>query len=286
MCFVNVSCNKETARETEKSIYTENTEPSKTSLPEKTAEPQKTEDVVGEKIKEFNEIFTSQLSGIEGNIQWKYKIFGTDIESGEGSGAVHSASVIKIFIMEYAFMLSEKGEIDFSEKISYDTIANFVEKMIIYSDNDATNVLIDYFGMEKLNVFFKESGYVDTEINRKMLDETSRKNGIDNFTSANDVFRFLYKLYLNRDVYPYREMLEIMKKNHGKGKIADFIPEEVSVANKPGENDDIDNDIGIIFTDNGDVAIAVFCTDIHDKPTAQKAISTIGELIYKKILDV
>ncbi len=58
--------------------------------------------------------------------------------------------------------------------------------MICLSDNTATNILIDYIGMDKINECIKEKGFTGTVLGRKMMDAEARKAGKDNFTTPKD----------------------------------------------------------------------------------------------------
>ena len=93
-----------------------------------------------------------------------------------------SASVIKVLIMEYAQCLNAKNELDLQETLHGDTINGLVVRMIQQSDNEATNILIDYFGMDNLNAYFMEQGYKDTELQGKMLGFDSRISGKESYT--------------------------------------------------------------------------------------------------------
>ncbi|WP_255222755.1 serine hydrolase, partial [Shouchella clausii] len=59
--------------------------------------------------------------------------------------------------------------------------------MIIVSDNTATNLIIELLGIEKINQLFKDLGFNNTSLNRKMMDFEALKNGIDNTTTARDM---------------------------------------------------------------------------------------------------
>lgn len=214
-----------------------------------------------------DEIF-SLFENLGGNVQIGYKVFGGDECGIRGEGAVPSASVIKIFIMDYIFTLADKE----GEELS-DSTYSLLKNMIIYSDNDATNTLIDKYKMDNINAFIKEEGYSDTYLQRKMLDEEARHSGRDNLTSAKDVLKFLEKLYENQDVPRNKRMLEILMEQTRRNKIPRLLPGSVRVANKTGEHDNIENDIGIVFSDKCDVAMVFLCTEISDKGYAQSLIS-------------
>jgi cell wall-associated NlpC family hydrolase len=179
-----------------------------------------------------------------------------------------SASVIKVFIMEYLY---DKGRIN--ESAGGQSVKNLVEQMITASDNNATNILIDHIGMDTLNQFFKEKGYSNTKLQRKML-----ASGSENLTSLNDTMSFLKKLYQNRNSEPYSSMLSTMKRQQIKTKIPSKI--SVPVANKTGELGSVENDIGIVFSDNP-FAIVVLTNEVSNSASVRSGIGSLAKEAMK-----
>lgn len=179
-----------------------------------------------------------------------------------------SASVIKVFIMEYIY---DKGRIN--ESAGGQSVRSLVEQMITVSDNNATNTLIDHIGMDTLNQFFKEKGYSNTKLQRKML-----ASGSENLTSLNDTMAFLKKLYQNRDKEPYSSMLETMKRQQVRTKIPSQISE--TVANKTGELGSVENDIGIVFG-NKPYAIVVLTNDVSNSENVRSGIGSLAKEAMK-----
>jgi beta-lactamase class A len=201
--------------------------------------------------------------------------------SSNNSAQTPSASVIKVFIMEYAFSLVSKGELASDALMGGSTLDALVRTMIQDSNNDATNTLIEVFGMEALNAFFASKGYADTALQRRMLDYAARAAGRENYTSLNDCLSFLETLYQNRAVYPYSEMLEIMKGQNVRTKIPMGLPYGISVANKTGELDDVENDIGIVFSEESDFALVALTYRPFSTDGARSAIAELARVSYE-----
>ena len=189
------------------------------------------------------------------------------------SAKTPSASVIKVFIMEYAFFLSSQSLLDLGETLNGNTFLHLISIMIQRSDNEATNALINYFGMDTLNAFFLEQGYSDTVLERRMLDFERRLAGFENYTSISDCMSFLNKLYARQDEEPYRQMLEIMKGQQVRTKIPLRLPSGVISANKTGELDNVENDIGIVFTEHDPFAIVILTNGVHNTASMRNAIA-------------
>ena len=73
----------------------------------------------------------------------------------------------------------------------------------------------------------------------------SNENG-ENYTSAIDCCEFLKKVYLNQCNHSL-EMLRYLKQQERTDKIPAGVPDEVEVANKTGELNDVENDAALIL---------------------------------------
>ncbi|MBO0456593.1 serine hydrolase [Enterococcus hulanensis] len=174
-----------------------------------------------------------------------------------------SASVIKVFIMEYLYYKGRTGETAGSQSVQ-----SLIERMITVSDNDATNILIDHVGMETLNKFFSENGYSNTKLQRKMLAQ-----GNENYTSLQDCMNFLRKLYENQGNPKHSAMLETMKRQQIRSKIPSQL--DVPVANKTGELPTVENDVGIVFS-NRPYAIVVLTNNVSNSQEIRTGIGNLA----------
>lgn len=198
--------------------------------------------------------------------------------TNDNNNSLISASVIKVFIMEYIFT----KQFDLSSIISGETLENLAYRMITVSDNEATNILIDYLGMENLNAYFLEKGYSNTKLERKMLDTTAQDQGLENYTSLEDTMKFLKNIYAQKDSYPYSKMLNIMLNQQIKTKIPSKLNGSVSVANKTGELVGVENDIGIVFASNP-FAIVVLTNGVYNSDALREAIGNITLTAVNKV---
>ena len=228
-------------------------------------------------------IFNRNFASCSGRVSYAYHNYESGESFTHNSQRMKSASVIKLFIMEYAYSLIESGELLPDTPVSGSRVSALIESMITVSDNNATNALISYFTMDKLNAYFADSGYSDTSLGRKMLDFEAQKKGNDNFTSANDVMKFLNKLYSNKDKSPYSDMLDVLSRQKISTKIRRDMPANVKICNKTGELSDVENDAGIVFTENGDFAV-VFIVNSSDSGNVQNIIAKTTRRLYDDII--
>jgi beta-lactamase class A len=204
-----------------------------------------------------------------------------ELYSNDASPRMSAASVIKVFIMYYAYEQIAQGVLSESDHIAGQTVRRLIELMIQHSDNTATNTLITHFGMDTISQFVFEQGYTDTVLQRRMLDMQARAAGRDNYTSTRDSLAFLMRLYENREVFPYNVMLEIMRGQAVRTKIPLLLPVGTVVANKTGELHDVENDIGLVFTENGTFAIVVLTSGVRDTASARREIGRMALLAYE-----
>lgn len=211
-----------------------------------------------------------------------------------------SASIIKVPIMIEALSQVDLGEINLDDKfnISYDNKVDFsviteqdlnectfeelIEWMIISSDNTATNVLIDILGLENINNRIKKLNMKNTVLKRKMMDFKAIECGRNNYTALNDMLIAMEGLY--RGVLLSSEMslkaMDILKNQRDNCMLKRYIRDNVTLANKTGELDNLNNDIGIFYTKDRDYFIGVFAHEVKKNEDAYEIIGKISKEVY------
>lgn len=182
-----------------------------------------------------------------------------------------AASIIKIPVMIEAFRRFESGEMDRNavhvlreeeKKPSCGalnrmhaglevTMRDLVDLMIVLSDNTATNILIDYLGVDAVNATLDSCGATITRLRRKLFDTSGIANGLRNVVCAGEIGMLLEKLYHGEIVSPAAsaEMVEILKNQKLNGKFPFFLkPRGIQCAHKTGEDDNTTHDAAIVFT--------------------------------------
>lgn len=121
--------------------------------------------------------------------------------------------------------------------------------MISLSDNCATNLLIKRFGIPAYEEEFKKLGLSGTKLNRLLFDAEAGAKGIENYIVPKEMGRLLEQIYRRTFVSEkvsaeIEDTLLLQQINH---KICGIIQEEVPVAHKTGEDDNLTNDVGLIY---------------------------------------
>ena len=163
------------------------------------------------------------------------------------------------------------------------TIEKLLQVMVTESDNTAANMLIDHLGMDELNATFRELGLIHTNLARKMMDFRSRSNGIENYTTPNEMAEILEKIY--RGTCAGSEVsascLTLLKAQKVNNRISRYLPRTVEFAHKTGLEQTVCHDAGILYTENGNVLVCVLTEGDSGAIIAERWIGRIGQVIYR-----
>ncbi|WP_405344250.1 class A beta-lactamase-related serine hydrolase [Fusobacterium vincentii] len=258
-----------------------------------------------EKYTEWKKKIEKIISQVEGNVCINfYDLNKNNGFSVNGDKKVLSASMIKLLILaelmkkisENKFSLSDTIMIVDSMKTGGDgvlkelntghhfTLKELATLMIVVSDNQATNILIDFLGMENINQLGKELRLKKTFLGRKMMDAEARKKGYDNYTCADDISLLLKLIYqeklINKEASQL--MLDILLRQQQGERLQRYLPSDIKIAHKCGDLDNLENDGGIIWI--GDRAyILVVLTNGMPNLQCKQTIGKISKFVYDKM---
>ena len=169
-----------------------------------------------------------------------------------------TASTIKAFILAALYLQAQRGKADLAEEITYEQ-SQFVDgsgmlralgvgaklkvkdtatMMIICSDNIATNMIIDYLGLDTINACIAKGELVSREASAEMLAILRQQH---------------YNTMLTHDFPQYYLDCE-----------ETGAPELIWVASKSGSMNACRNDGGIVHTPYGEYVIVLMNKDFHD----------------------
>jgi len=122
-----------------------------------------------------------------------------------------------------------------------------------------------------------ELGLPATRLRRKMMDLTAAREGRENVSSPRELMRLLEALYRGKVVGKAGtdDLLRLLS-THKESDLPRLIPEDVVVANKPGELEAVRNDSGIVYATNRPFVISVMTTLAGDENAAEQAIAEVG----------
>lgn len=160
----------------------------------------------------------------------------------------------------------------FSEGASFPLI-DAVHLMIVFSDNTATNLVLEEIGLKSTADTMERMGYPNTKVHSKsfrretsVFPERSKEFGLGSTTAA-EMVRLCEALHKKELVsVPASEaMYKHMLACDDKDKFPRFLPAGTKVAFKTGSLDDVKTAAGIIVCGAGPVALCVLTKDNEDK---------------------
>ena len=116
------------------------------------------------------------------------------------------------------------------------SLEDYAIYMVVFSDNTATNVLIDELGMDAINRLSASLGAPNTRVQRKMIREEESARGNENLSTPQEAARLMERI-ASCDLpmsaaacARVRQILEIFK----EGPVRTPVPRSVPIAFKPG----------------------------------------------------
>ena len=259
-----------------------------------------------EKYTEWKKEIEKIISQVEGKVCVNfYDLNKNNGFSINGDKKVPSASMIKLLIMLKLLEKVERKELDLEEKIKIQdyekvdgsgilkelssnhsfSIRELLTLMIIVSDNFATNILIEILGMDDVNELGEKLGLLNTSLQRKMMDLDAKEKGFDNYTSSQDILKILKMIYdktfLSEDLSDLA--LDILLRQQERSRLQRFLSEDIKIASKSGDLDNLENDGGIFFTNKKNYILVVLVNEAQSNDIAKEIIGKISLKIYEEI---
>jgi beta-lactamase class A len=153
--------------------------------------------------------------------------------------------------------------------------------MVAVSDNSATNVLIDRVGMDNVVRLTESLGLPHTQLRRKMMDLQAAAEGRENISTPREMMTLLEQLYRGKVIEaPLLDDFFNVLATHKDSWIPRDLPEDLRIANKPGELEGVRNDSGIVFVKNRPYVICVMTTYLARERAGEETISRISRVAF------
>lgn len=169
------------------------------------------------------------------------------------------------------------------------TVRDAVRLMIAYSDNTATNLVLDHIGISGTKERMTRLGLPNTRINAKVFRGSTtsidpartKKYGLGS-TTANEMIRLLELLHAGKLVNQKacEEMVAHLKKCEDPDKFPKLLPHGTVVAMKTGSVSDARTAAGILYLKPHPVALGVLTNDNKDQRWVP---DNAGNLICAKV---
>lgn len=223
--------------------------------------------------KEVQEI----ISKYSGDISVYFKDLRTRKSFEINPQSMYPCCMIKTVALAAVFQ-----EID-AQTMDYSQYAQWIEPMIIISDNTSYNVLMEVigngnglYGLHKANVLAQQIGMNHTALHHGLQPgENFFTDGGDNVSSATDIGLFFENLYDHKlaSEDSCNKMIDLFKQCSDYTALQSGLGKNIEFAHKTGCADTYYHDGGIVFLPGRDYILVVFSKDVNVYTSLMQEIS-------------
>ena len=246
-----------------------------------------------------------------------------DLETGfrfslQGDRWFHAASTIKVAVLLAVFRAADEGRFQLDDslhvrnrffsavdgslfRLSQDRdatpelyaaigrtakISSLAHAMICGSSNLATNLLLEFVGVEYTRRILREAHVEGVELKRGVEDHAAHESGVNNEATADGLLTLLSALrgdFLKPETK--RELIRILLEQRFNSMIPAGLPAHATVAHKTGEISTASHDIGIVYLPEREPYIVAILTEFdEDKAGRRETVAAISAAIYRSLL--
>lgn len=224
-----------------------------------------------------------------------YGLYFIDVKSGQEFGynshtVFHAASTFKLPMNLYLYLAADHGQINLAEQLLFTdkhleggtgilqnkspgesyAVAQLADYSILYSDNVATNILLDRLGKENVKEFMRSMGgqVVDNE---------------QNITCPYDLALYMRQALHFAGQPAGEKLLNNLFDNKLKDRIPAPLPPDIKVANKIGTWPPTNtyNDVAYVAHPEQPYILVVTCKDTPGYGEALAVIHHLSKLVYR-----
>jgi beta-lactamase class A len=217
-------------------------------------------------------------------------IAALDLKTGEtvsikGNTPFPMASTVKVAVAALYLAQVDHGRRSLDDTISGVSARTLMKRMLIHSDNRATDMLIrDLGGPSRLNTWLKDNGVTGLRVDRNIAQLLNDKRDLwDRRDSSTPMAMvdLLGRIYKAQLITPKSRnyLLDVMAQcQTGKNRMKALLPWGTPVEHKTGTLNGYASDVGFISLPDGRrVAVAIFTRGGSDRP---RTIAQTARAIY------
>ena len=161
------------------------------------------------------------------------------------------------------------------------TLRDLAIFMVVLSDNTATNILIDRLGMDNINAGVIGLGLKETKLRRHMIDLEAARKGNENVSTPREMLTLLEKVKDGQalDAAHTKEYFDLLRLPK-ESEFHKALPEDVSVADKPGSLEGVRCDTGLIDIPGHPFIMSVTTTYVARDDLGERAVEEVARLAY------
>lgn len=261
----------------------------------------------------LTEAISPLIRAHEGTVAVSVKHLTTGLSfAHRGDEPMPTASLIKFPVMVAAYQRAKEGKLDLSKTVELKetdkvpgsgiltshfsagarlSTRDLIRLMIAYSDNTATNLVLDQIGLSTTNDLMTRWQFPNTKLHSKVFGtekslatDRSQQFGLGS-TTANEMVRLLSQLHQEDLVSAdaSRQMYAHLLACEDKPRFGRFLPGEaklIKIAIKTGTVGRICTAAGIIESPSGPIALCVLTSNNPDQKSAE---TSAGELLCAQL---
>lgn len=221
-----------------------------------------------------------------------------------------TASLIKVAVMVAAYREVDAGRARLNDLVSLQEgdkvpgsgiltkhfspgvtlpLRDAIRLMIAYSDNTATNMVLDHIGIRTVNDTMTSMGFPNTLINAKVFKgsttsvspQRTKDFGLGS-TTARESINLLEKIDANRAASPSscKEMIAHLKACESKDLFPRNLPAGTVLAHKTGAVNQVRTSVGILYLKSGPILLCVMTSENQDQRWTKE---NEGEILCARI---
>ncbi len=231
-----------------------------------------------------------QVSSLLANKSADVGVYALDLTSGEsisyrGDVAFPMASTVKVAVAALYLAQVDHGRRSLDDTINGVSARRLIDRMMIHSDNRATDILMaDLGGPKVLDSWLRERGVTGLRVDRNIAQLLAAKRDLwDRRDSSTphamvDLLRRIYKAELIKPE-SRNYLLDVMARcQTGRNRMKALLPFGTPVEHKTGTLNGYTSDVGFISLPDGRrIAVAMFARGGGDRP---RTIAEAARAIY------
>lgn len=166
-------------------------------------------------------------------------------------------------------------------------ISKLAEGMIASSSNLATNLLLDFLGVEYARKVLQDARVNDVELRRGVEDHAAHEKGLNNEATAEGLLTLLSAVrgdFLTSE--SKEQAIRILLQQRFNSMLPARLPSHAIVAHKTGEISTACHDIGIVYLPEREPYIAVILTEFDSEHDDRRVtVAAVSEAIYHAVVE-
>ncbi|MCK9794805.1 class A beta-lactamase-related serine hydrolase [Isoptericola sp. 4D.3] len=157
-------------------------------------------------------------------------------------------------------------------------VGRVIERMIVVSSNEATNMVIELVGLEATNRALADAGARASVVGRKYSDLAAEARGDSHRTTAADLASLMSAVVTGRLAGAERTawMLDLLARQTDR-QLTAAVPDGVPYGSKSGWVDGIRHDVAFVG-EGPDALVVAVCTRGYDELQAEETLKALGAL--------